>query len=52
MSMWHNCWNGMTSLGWPGLFLGTALLVALTVLIVVLLVRTSGGERPRSRRRR
>lgn len=43
MNMWENCWNWMMSFGWIGMFLGTALIV----LIVVLIVRVSGGERHR-----
>jgi hypothetical protein len=45
--MWENCWNWMTSFGWLGMLLGTTLLIALIVLIIVLILRMSGGERPR-----
>lgn len=47
MNMWENCWNWMMSFGWFGMLLGTALLVALIVLVVMLILRISGGERPR-----
>lgn len=42
--MLQNCWNWMMSLGMGGMFLGTLVLIALVVLMIVGIARRTRGR--------